>query len=220
MSLLLKILFTLMVCTIFGPFIPSSPRTWAASYITPSLNKEHLSPITAVVKKEIRRGKVPGAAVIIGNQKKVLYRRAFGYRAVKPKKIPMTLNTVFDLASLTKVVATTTAVMQLAEKGKLDIEDQVAKYWPEFKENGKEQITVRELLTHYSGLRPDLPLNTEWSGYDDALKMIVSEKPVFTPGTHFIYSDINFIVLGEIVRRVSGSLLIYTALNTSSNHSA
>jgi uncharacterized protein YbbC (DUF1343 family) len=126
----------------------------------------------------------------------------------------MTPDTIFDLASLTKVIATTTAVMQLVERGMISLEDPVADYWPEFKAHGKEDITVRELLTHYSGLRPDLDLKPEWSGYETALPMIVEETPVAVPGTRFIYSDINFETLGEIVRRVSGQPLeVFCAQN-------
>jgi CubicO group peptidase (beta-lactamase class C family) len=169
-------------------------------------------PVFKIIKKTIRSGKIPGAVVLIGKQDRVLYRRAFGHRAIKPKKLPMTIDTIFDLASLTKVVATTTALMQLVQEGKLCLEDPVAKYWPEFKANGKENITVRELLTHYSGLRPDLDLKIEWSGYDTALKIIIAEKPMFPPGSNFVYSDINFIILGELVHRISGQPLdVYCA---------
>ncbi|MFO0752156.1 MAG: DUF1343 domain-containing protein [Thermodesulfovibrionales bacterium] len=116
----------------------------------------------------------------------------------------MTGDTLFDAASLTKAVATTTAVMRLVERGKIRLDAPAARYWPAFKANGKGEITVRHLLTHYSGLRPDLSLQPRWSGYGTALKKITAERPVFPPGSDFLYSDINFIVLGELVRRVSG----------------
>ena len=124
----------------------------------------------------------------------------------------MTVNTIFDMASLTKVIATTTAILQLVEQGKIVLSAPVADYWPEFKGNGKEHITVRELMTHYSGLPPDLELKPEWSGYETAMKMIVAEKPMVPPGTRFLYSDINYETLGELVRRVSGEPLeVYCA---------
>ena len=116
-------------------------------------------------------------------------------------------DTVFDLASLTKVIATTTAVMQLAENGRLRLEDPISEYWPALAANGKESITVRELLTHYSGLGPDLNLEQAWSGYRAALKKIVAQRPTFPPGARFLYSDIDFEILGELVRRVSGQSL-------------
>lgn len=168
------------------------------------LREEQMAPIAETAKKAIQAGRIPGAVILIGSQGKIVYSRAFGLRALKPKKLPMTTDTIFDVASLTKVIATSIAVAQLVEMGKLDLEDPVAKYWPEFKANGKEGITVRDLLTHYSGLRPALDCKPDWSGYDTALRMIEEEKPVLSPETGFIYSDINFIVLGELVSRISG----------------
>ncbi len=174
---------------------------------SPALSEQRLAGIASVVEQAIRDRKCPGAVILIGHDGKVVYRRAFGERSLVPERRPMTLNTIFDMASLTKVIATTTAVMQLVEQGKILLSAPVADYWPEFKENGKELITVRELMTHYSGLRPDLDLKPDWSGYDTALKAIVAEKPILPPGTRFIYSDINFETLGELVRRVSGEPL-------------
>ncbi|MDI6728838.1 MAG: DUF1343 domain-containing protein [Thermodesulfovibrionales bacterium] len=171
------------------------------------LREEHLASIQGIVEGEIQAGNIPGAVVLIGTPEKVIYRRAFGLRSIDPEKTPMTEDTIFDIASLTKVVATTTAVMQLVEKGKLNINAPVYKYWPAFKARGKKHITVRHLLTHYSGLRADLKLNSGWSGYRTAMKMILREKPLFPPGAHFIYSDINFEILGELVKRVSGKTL-------------
>ncbi|HYA12364.1 MAG TPA: serine hydrolase domain-containing protein [Thermodesulfovibrionales bacterium] len=178
----------------------------------PVISKEQLEPINAIVDEAIREGKIPGALLLIGNQGKVVYRRGFGFRTLVPEKLPMPENTIFDIASLTKVVATTTAIMQLVEKGKLRLDAPVARYWPAFKTNGKGRITVRQLLTHYSGLQPELKLKHKWSGYRKAMKMIVAERPVSPPGTSYIYSDINFEILGEIVRRVSGKPLdVYCA---------
>lgn len=178
----------------------------------PGMNEKELTAIAGIVEKAIRSGKIPGAVVLIGNQGKIIYRRAFGYQSIRPKRLPMRTDTIFDLGSLTKVIATTTAVMQLVEKGNLRIEDRVEEQWPEFKVNGKEEITVCQLLTHYSGLRPSLEVSPKWAGYDAALKMITGEKPFSPPGTRFIYSDLNFIILGELVRRISGqSLDVYCA---------
>jgi uncharacterized protein YbbC (DUF1343 family)/CubicO group peptidase (beta-lactamase class C family) len=119
----------------------------------------------------------------------------------------MTLDTIFDMASLTKVIATTTAVMQLMEQGKVRLNDPVAKYLPEFAQNGKEDITLRQLLTHYSGLAPDLDLKAPWEGKETAYRMAFAEAPEQPPGSEFTYSDINFIVLGALVERVSGETL-------------
>ncbi|OGP72687.1 MAG: serine hydrolase [Deltaproteobacteria bacterium RBG_13_58_19] len=126
----------------------------------------------------------------------------------------MTPDTVFDIASMTKVVATTTAIMQLADQGRLRLDDTVAKYWPEFAPNGKGSITLRQLLTHTSGMRAEVSSRVRWSGYQGALAAIAGDRPVTPPGTKFRYSDVNFIVLGEVVRRASGLPLdLYCAKN-------
>ncbi|WP_409408972.1 serine hydrolase domain-containing protein [Acidithiobacillus ferriphilus] len=176
------------------------------------LHRADLSGIAQIVQKEIQSGRIPGAVVLVGNEGRIVYRQAFGYAVLGPERIPMSVGTLFDLASLTKVVATTTAVMQLVEQGKLALDAPVARYWPAFGENGKEAITVRELLTHYSGLAPDLNLEIPWRGYRGALGAIIAEKPVAAPGSRYLYSDINFEALGVIVQRVSGeSLDVYCA---------
>jgi uncharacterized protein YbbC (DUF1343 family)/CubicO group peptidase (beta-lactamase class C family) len=172
-----------------------------------AISQEQIAVIEETTKRAIRTGQVPGAVVVIGNREKVLYRCALGFRALKPKKVPMTSDTIFDVASLTKVIATTTASMQLIETGKVVLDDPVAKHWQAFNTNGKEQITVRHLLTHYSGLRSGLDLRPDWSGYKEGLKKIVEEKPISIPGTSFTYSDINFQILGELIQRISGQSL-------------
>ena len=191
-----------------GLTLLSPSQSFPASSDRPaSLSEEQLAPIDEIMDKAITEGKVPGAVVLIGNREKIIYRKAFGYRSLKPEKLPMTVDTVFDMASLTKVVATTTAVMQLVEKGKLKLDAPVSRYWPAFKANNKGMITVRQLLTHYSGLRPDLECRRPWAGYNKTMKMVLAEKPVSLPGTGYLYSDINFEVLGELIRRVSGKSL-------------
>ena len=165
---------------------------------------EQLSSIPQVVEEAIRKGQTPGAVVIIGNQGKVVFRRAYGVLALDAQKLPTAPDTIFDIASLTKVVATTPAILQLVEKGKLSLDDPVSNYWPEFKTKNKKKITVRHLLTHYSGLRSGLPVKSGWSGYPGAIKKILEEKLESPPGTHFSYSDLNFIILGELIRRISG----------------
>src|SRR5439155_22856128 len=152
-------------------------------------------------------GQIPGAVVLIGHNGKVIYRKSFGHRSLEPRRELMTLDTVFDVASLTKVVATTTAVMQLFELGKVRLSDAVEKYIPEFAQNGKQDITVRQLLTHYSGLPPDLDLQSPWQGKDTAFRMAFEEKPQQPTGSGFLYSDINFITLGALVERVSALAL-------------
>jgi len=170
-----------------------------------------LAGVDSVIQQAIADGNIPGAVLVVGHDGKVIYRKAYGERALDPKREVMTLDTVFDLASLTKVIATTTAVMQMVEQGKVRMNDPVAKYLPEFAQNGKDDITVRQLLTHYSGLEPDLDLKTPWEGKDTGYRMAFAETPAQAPGSSFVYSDINFIVLGALVERVSGETLeVYT----------
>src|SRR4029077_93016 len=163
--------------------------------------------VDSVINQAIAEGNLPGAVLVVGHNGAVVYRKAYGNRALEPRREPMTLDTVFDLASLTKVIATTTAVMQLVELGKVKPNDPVAKYLPEFAQNGKEDITVRQLLVHYSGLPPDLDLTKPWEGKETAYRMSFELKPETPPGSGFVYSDINFIVLGALVERVSGQTL-------------
>src|SRR5450432_3970264 len=158
-----------------------------------------LSVVDPIIQDAIQDHKIPGAVLLVGHGGKVVYRKAYGSRALEPRREAMTLDTVFDLASLTKVIATTTAVMQLVEQGKVRLNDPVAKYLLEFAQNGKEDITVRQLLTHYSGLEPDLDLKTPWEKKDTAYAMAFAETPAQTPGSSFVYSDINFIVLGALI---------------------
>lgn len=166
-----------------------------------------LASVDAVIAQALHDGNIPGAVLLVGHNGQVIYRKAYGNRALEPRREPMTLETIFDLASLTKVVATTTAVMKLVEQGKIRLNDPVAKYLPEFGQNGKEDITVRQLLTHYSGLEPDLDLKTIWEGKETAYRMAFGEAPEAPPGSRFSYSDVNFIVLGALVERVSGETL-------------
>lgn len=160
--------------------------------------------IAAAANEEVRLQHIPGAVVLVGTSAGVIYRRAFGYRTLRPRPVPMDEDTVFDLASLTKVVATTPAVLKLVEEGRLRLDAPASIYWPQFGRRGKQAITIRQLLLHYSGLRAGLDLRTPWSGYEAAMQRIVDERPAAAPGSRYLYSDINFVVLGEIVRRVSG----------------
>lgn len=154
----------------------------------------------------ITNNEIPGAVLLVGHKGKAVYEKAYGWRALAPRKEPMTADTIFDAASLTKVVATTPAIMKLFEQGKIRLNDEVTRYLPDF-QGGKSRITVRHLLTHFSGLRPDVDLKPEWKGYDTGVKLALVDKPVAEPGERFIYSDINFVLLGEIVRVVTGKPL-------------
>jgi uncharacterized protein YbbC (DUF1343 family)/CubicO group peptidase (beta-lactamase class C family) len=182
----------------------SSSATAEAKHPAAALN---LSAVDSIIQQAIHDATIPGAVLMVGHNGQVVYRKAYGSRALEPRREGMTLDTIFDLASLTKVIATTTAVMQLVEQGKVRLNDPVAKYLPEFAQNGKEDITIRQLLTHYSGLEPDLDLKTAWEGKETGYRMAFADTPENPPGSRFSYSDINFIVLGALVERVSGESL-------------
>ena len=173
----------------------------------PALDRSRLSRIDELVQEAIRRRELPGAVVVVGHGEEIVYQKAFGNRAVEPATEVMTLNTIFDLASLTKVVATTTSIMILVEEGRIRLADRVASYIPSFARSGKAEITIRDLLTHTSGLRPDLDLADSWTGYDTAIARATEEVPTAAPGERVVYSDINFFLLGDIVSRVSGMTL-------------
>lgn len=160
--------------------------------------------LDAAVEKAIAADEIPGAVLIAESKGQILLRKAYGNRALLPAREPMTLDTVFDVASLTKVVATTSAILKLLEEGKVRLNDPAAKYVPEFATNEKDQITLRHLMTHTSGLRPIPRLPDKWNGADDVLKAIYDDTLVAAPGARFLYSDCNFILLAEVVRRLSG----------------
>ncbi len=176
-------------------------------------DQSRFAPLDALLRDAVEKGNAPGAVLLVGHNGAVVYRKAFGNRALEPSKEPMTPDTVFDTASLTKVLATTTSVMRMVQLGQVKLNDPVAKYIPDFAQNGKTDVTVRQLMTHYSGLRPDLDLKPYWRGLDEAYTRANAEKLVNPPGAVFVYSDVNFIVLGELVQRVSGMPLNQYAQN-------
>ncbi|HEY2858836.1 MAG TPA: exo-beta-N-acetylmuramidase NamZ domain-containing protein [Terracidiphilus sp.] len=165
-----------------------------------------------VMEHAVAAGNMPGGVLLVGHDGHVVYRKAFGMRSLEPTREAMTLDTIFDMASLTKCVATTMSVMKLMEEGKIRLNDPVSAFLPEFAQNGKQDITIRELMTHYSGLAPDLDLKTQWSGREAAFRMAMAQRPENPPGTRFVYSDINFETLGFIVEKVSGMPLNEYAL--------
>jgi len=166
-----------------------------------------LASLDPLVESAIAEHQLPGAVIFVGHGDVPVTLKAYGSRALVPAQERMTTDTVFDVASLTKVVATTTSVMQLLEQGRLRLSDRVSTFIPEFGRYGKEEVTIRHLLTHVSGLRPDLDLSLEFSGSDEAIRRASEEVLDAAPGERFVYSDINFFLLGDIVRRVSGETL-------------
>src|SRR5271167_2874464 len=191
-------------CTLFFGAIALAQSSPTGTAAPATSSQPGFAPLDALLKDAVEKGNAPGAVLLVGHNGAVVYRKAYGNRALEPSKEPMTPDTVFDTASLTKVLATTISVMRMVQLGQVKLNDPVAKYIPEFAQNGKNDVTVRQLMTHYSGLRPDLALKPYWHGVDEAYSRANAEKLVNPPGSVFMYSDVNFIVLGELVQRVSG----------------
>ncbi len=187
--------------------LPSSPRHHAGA----AQQQYDFSAITTAVDQAIAAKKLPGAVVLIHHDGKTVFEHAYGNRALEPKVEPMTEDTIFDMASLTKCLATATAVMQLYEQHKLAFDDPVVKYLPEFAANGKEKITIRELLTHYSGLPEDVNLKDDWGlaapDKAEGIRRAMNATLYGHPGVAFKYSDINFITLGALVEAISAQPL-------------
>ncbi len=185
---------------LLGPLVPAKPETLGVSV-------ERLDRIDAVVNQAIDKGDLPGAVVLIVHRSHVVFRKAYGQRSKQPAAVAMTTDTVFDLASLTKPVATATSVMLLIEQGKLSPSDPVAKHLPAFAAKGKDKITVEQLLLHTSGLIADNALADYKDGKKKAIERICDLETLAEPGARFTYSDVNYIVLGELVEQVSGTPL-------------
>ncbi len=176
----------------------------AAAPETFGIAREQLAKIDAVVNATIARGALPGAVVVVVHRGRVIFRKAYGARSLQPQKTAMTPEIVFDLASLTKPIATATSILLLVEQGKLKLTYPVSRYVPAFKRKETEGITVAHLLLHTSGLIADNALADYRAGRDQAWERIGQLQPTAAPGTRFTYSDMGYILLGKIVEQVSG----------------
>jgi CubicO group peptidase (beta-lactamase class C family) len=175
--------------------------------VTPAdagLQADKLDQMDNLIATAIAEKKMPGCVVLIGRPMGIALLKAYGDKRVEPDHEPMTDDTVFDLASLTKPIATATSVMKLVEQGKLVIDDPVSRHLPDFAVEGKQAITIRDLLVHRSGLIPDNAIADYQDGPIKAKERLLALKPTAAVGTKFMYSDVNFMVLGEVVAKVSG----------------
>lgn len=195
--LLYAFLLTISSCAIATPLPKVAPEA-------AGLDSEHLELIPTLVEKEIEAGNLPGAVVLVGRSGVVAYCEAFGHRQLEPTMEPMTVDTIFDMASITKPVATATSVMKLVQEGKVRLRDRVSQYLPEFAANGKKEITIEHLLTHQGGLVPDNRLADYLEGPELAWQRIWELEPVHGVAKRFVYTDVGFLVLGKLVERVSG----------------
>jgi CubicO group peptidase (beta-lactamase class C family) len=169
-----------------------------------AIDRDELARVDAAVAAALKRNDCPGAVVLIVHGDAVVFRKAYGSRAIRPDVVPMTAGTIFDMASLTKPIATGTSIMHLVESGKLKPGDPVSKHWPAFGASGKDAVTIEHLLLHTSGLIADNPLADYADGRAKAIERIADLPLLDAPGMRFRYSDVNFIVLGELVERVAG----------------
>src|SRR5205085_2795229 len=202
---LYKIATSLLLLILITPTLAATLPI--AQPATVGMSAERLAQIDQVVQQAIERKETPGAVVLVGRRGRVVWRRAYGARAVEPAREGMTTDTIFDLASLTKIVATATSIMILVERGQVRLNDPLVRYLPEMKGAGGEQVTIEQLLTHRSGFAPDFDLSEQWTGYTEAIKHLATERLRTPPGARFVYSDINYIALGELVHRASGMML-------------
>jgi CubicO group peptidase (beta-lactamase class C family) len=168
------------------------------------LNADRLEDIHGVVIEGLNAGQMAGCVVCIGRRGKIAMLKAYGYRQVEPKKVAMTVDTVFDMASITKAVATATSTMLLVERGLIKLNDRVADHIPEFAQNGKGDITIQDLLLHLSGLTPDNALSDYDDGPAKAFENIYALKLRAAPKTKFMYSDVGFILLADLIKKKTG----------------
>ena len=178
----------------------------AADRAARGMSPARLARIDAAVESAIAAKELPGAVVLVGHRGRVVYRKAFGHRALLPAPEPMTADTIFDVASLTKAVATAPSVMVLVEEGKIRLGDPVTRYLPEFAPAGgdRAKITVEQLLLHRAGFPPDAPIELYTGTREEIFARKYAQPLKSKPGSEFVYSDVGYEVLGEIVRRVSG----------------
>ena len=198
-----------LIRTITTFFILLLCLTKGCKFFQKEICREDLSRIDYVVEEEIKKGNFPGAVVLVGQRNKVLYCKAFGYEVTEPYEEVMNNGTIFDLASLTKPIATATSIMVLADKRKIKLSDYVSRYLPAFARQGKEQVRIIHLLTHTSGLpaytNADELKEQFTSPYPDkVIEKICSLKALSKPGDKFRYSCLGYIILAEIVKAVSG----------------
>ncbi|MEC5425220.1 serine hydrolase [Virgibacillus sp. C22-A2] len=218
-----KLPMFLFICFFFGAALlpsesvlaqkPSTPKLSHGSPNDAGINKDKLNEIDTIVEQAITNGVTPGAVVLIAKDNKIIKEEAYGFATKydmgelvnNPKK--MTQNTIFDLASVTKVMGTTQGIMKLVSDGVLSVDDKVSDYIPEFGKNGKESVTIADLLTHTSGLTPWEPTYLYASNSSEVLSYINDLSLEYETGTNRRYSDFSFMMLGFLIEEVSGQRL-------------
>lgn len=165
------------------------------------------SEVDGVIEKAIIDSAFPGAVLLAAKDGEILHEKAYGNYTYDPTSPKVELNSIFDLASVSKVVGTTTAAMMLIDRGKLNLNDKVIKYLPEFNNHGKENITIKNLLLHNSGLAPFKKYYDMYSTSSEVINDIMNLSPEQEPGTKYVYSDLGMITLQQVIERISGKSL-------------
>ena len=187
----------------------SSFYNFGNSFLIPA-NKNKFESADSIINSAIADSAFPGAVLLIQKDGKIIHQKAFGYFTYDNSSGRISVNTMYDLASLTKVIATTTATMICYDRGLFKLDDKVAKYLPEFGVNGKENVSIRNLLVHDSGLRPDIAyrtFDTVGNKEKEVMDEIYNDSLIYPTGTKMVYSDLNFILMGKIIEKVTGTTL-------------
>ncbi|HEY0726310.1 MAG TPA: serine hydrolase domain-containing protein, partial [Pyrinomonadaceae bacterium] len=181
----IKSVVVLVVVLVLGQSVPAQLRIARPESV--SVSSAALARMDELIAADIEKKLLPGAVVLVGRKDRIVWRKAYGARALEPAREAMTLDTIFDLASLTKVVATATSIMILVERGKVNLDSSVTRYIPQLSGKGRESVTIEHLLTHVSGYAPDFDLKERWTGYDEGIERLIREPLLNPPGTRFAY---------------------------------
>jgi CubicO group peptidase (beta-lactamase class C family) len=202
-SPLAAVLATVLAATLAAGCAQLRGKDPSAMLAEQRFDPARLAAIDRAVNQAVAARKLPGAVFRLEREGAV-YERGYGKTSYEPDAMPVTPDTIFDAASLTKVIATAPSVLMLAEEGRIDLDAPLVRYFPECAGGGKDAITVRHLLSHTSGLASGLSAKPDWRGDDSAHALACAQQTTHAPGTFFRYSDINYVLLGQLVRRVSG----------------
>ncbi len=199
-------LLALLAIVAWGSSLRAEERLADAAFYE-KLEQAWAATLQPALQDAIKRGELPGGVLCVGRLGSKPWMQAVGNRQVLPQTIVSSTDTIYDLASLTKPIVTATLILKLHEEGKLDIDQPVAKYLRDFAAQGKEEITLRQLLLHTSGLIADNALSDYQAGHDQAVARLLALKPIRPAGECFVYSDVGFLVLGQVIEVVTGKSL-------------
>lgn len=203
-----QIVFPLLLTILLTAYSCSSIEVQQSStHYSEKSSNYNFSAVDSLIEKAIHDSAFPGAVILVYKNGNVIFEKAYGHYTYDNSTPKINLNTIFDLASVSKVVATTTAAMILVDRGQLSLDDKVVKYLPEFNNNGKENITIRNLLLHNSGLAPFKKYYDIYSTAEEVINDIMNLTPEQEPGTKYVYSDLGMITLQKVIEKVTGETL-------------